>query len=196
MGKKTIIAVSIGAVILVAGGGYGVYHLVKSNASPVKVQSVSSLNMGWWGEGSSTSGIITANATQNVYLEDELVDKLYVKEGDQVKIGDKLLSYDTTLLELDLESEKLNRQATKLKIKTAEQDLEKLKKITPVPDGAASTGGQGDAVLVKTDAVMTAASEETGQFRETPDTGTQTPETSADGDTGARNTGTGERRGV
>lgn len=179
MRKKTIIAVSIGAVILVAGGGYGVYHLVKSNASPVKVQSVSSLNMGWWGEGSSTSGIITANATQNVYLEDELVDKLYVKEGDQVKIGDKLLSYDTTLLELDLESEKLNRQATKLKIKTAEQDLEKLKKITPVPDGAASTGGQGDAVLVKTDAVMTAASEETGQIPETPDTGTQTPETPA-----------------
>ena len=152
---------------------------VKSNASPVKVQSVSSLNMGWWGEGSSTSGIITANATQNVYLEDELVDKLYVKEGDQVKIGDKLLSYDTTLLELDVESEKLNRQATKLKIKTAEQDLEKLKKITPVPDGAASTGGQGDAVLVKTDAVMTAASEETGQIPETPDTGTQTPETPA-----------------
>ena len=176
MRKKTMIAVGIGVVILVAGGGYGIYHLVKNNASPVEVKSVSSLNMGWWGEGSSTSGIITANATQNVYLEDELVDKLYVKEGDQVKIGDKLLSYDTTLLELDLESEKLNRQATKLKIKTAEQDLEKLKKITPVPDGAASTGGQGDAVLVRTDVMMTATGEETEQ---TPDSGTQTPETPA-----------------
>ena len=142
MKKKTIIAISVGAAVLVAGGGYGIFRLVKSNAAPVEVTSVSRLNTGWWGESIPTSGIITSNATQEVHLSDnEIVDKLYVKEGDQVKVGDKLLSYDKTLLELDLESEKLAKQSIKLQIKSAKQDLEKLKKITPIPDSMYGDAG-------------------------------------------------------
>lgn len=162
MKKKTIAAITAGAVVLTVGGGFGIYKIIKSNASPVEVTPVSSLNTGWWGDTSSTSGIITANATQEVYLDgNELLDKVHVKEGDEVKIGDKLLSYDTTLLELDVESEELERQGIKLQIQAAEQELEKLKKITPVADNYYSEAGEsGGAVLVKTAAVMTATSAE------------------------------------
>ena len=196
MKKKTIIAISVGAAVLVAGGGYGIFRLVKSNAAPVEVTSVSRLNTGWWGESIPTSGIITSNATQEVHLSDnEIVDKLYVKEGDQVKVGDKLLSYDKTLLELDLESEKLAKQSIKLQIKSAKQDLEKLKKITPIPDSMYGDAGGANAVLVRTAAVMTTSGEQMpdaagGQPEaqaeqpagQTPDTQTarpdgQTPET-------------------
>lgn len=188
MKKKTIAAITAGAVVLTVGGGYGIYRIVKSNASPVEVKSVSSLNTGWWGDGSSTSGIITANATQEVYLDgNELLDKVHVKEGDEVKIGDKLLSYDTTLLELDVESEELERQGIKLQIKAAEQELEKLKKITPVADNYYGDAREnGGAVLVKTAAVMTATSAEGGtesqaesQTPESQAPETQAPETQA-----------------
>lgn len=176
MKKRTIAVIAAAAIVVVAGGGYGIYKLVKSNASPVEVTSVSSLNMGWWGDTSNTSGFITANATQEVYLDgNELVDKVHVKEGDEVKIGDTLLSYDTTLLELDVESEELEKQGVKLQIKAAEQELEKLKKITPVPDNAFGDAGMDDGtVLVKTQAVMTATSAETA-----PQTESQAPETQA-----------------
>lgn len=176
MKKRTIAVIAAAAIVVVAGGGYGIYKLVKSNASPVEVTSVSSLNMGWWGDTSNTSGVITANATQEVYLDgNELVDKVHVKEGDEVKIGDTLLSYDTTLLELDVESEELEKQGVKLQIKAAEQELEKLKKTTPVPDNAFGDAGMDDgAVLVKTQAVMTATSAETA-----PQTESQAPETQA-----------------
>ena len=59
------------------------------------VTQVSYLNSGWWDEGTSTSGYVTANASQDVYLEsDSIVEKVYVKKGDKVKIGDTLLEYD------------------------------------------------------------------------------------------------------
>lgn len=192
MKRKTLIAASVGAAVLVIGGGYGVYHIVKSNADPVDVISVSSLNSGWWGDGTSTSGTITANANQEVHLTDgEVIDKVYVKEGDKVKIGDKLLAYDTTLLELDLESEKLDRQSIKLNIKAAQQELEKLKKITPIADNQYGDASDGNgAVLVKTRMVMTATESEPGQTEtsapetqppssEPAQTETKAPETSA-----------------
>ncbi len=116
-------------VLVVTGAGFGIYKLVQNSADPVEVMPVSNLSTGWFGESMPTYGVITSNATQDVFLDsDELVDKVFVKEGDKVKIGDKLLAYDTTLLELDLESEKLDAQAIDLQIKAAEQELERLKK--------------------------------------------------------------------
>lgn len=183
MKKKTIAAIAVGSAVLVAGGGYGIYTIVRNSGGPVEVTPVSNLNTGWWGDTSSTSGVITANATQEVYLdENELLDKVHVKEGDEVKIGDKLLSYDTTLLELDVESEKLARQGIQLEIKTAQQDLEKLKKITPVPDNYYGDAGDDDAMLVRTASVMTAVSAEDGTQTPLAEDGageTQTPDTKA-----------------
>lgn len=161
MKKKTVILVSAVAILAVAGGGYGIYRLVKSNAAPVEVTSVSSLNSGYWGYSEQTTGIITSNATQDVYLSDsDVIDTVFVEEGDEVKVGDKLLAYDTTLLELDLEAEKLEKQSIQLQIKSAQQDLEKLKKITPVPDNYFGDAGS-DAVLVKNQTVLTSTMSET-----------------------------------
>ena len=181
MKKRTIAGICLASVVVIAGGGYGINKVVRSNASPVAVQTVSSLNTGWWGGSMPTSGIITANASQEVYLDGEqLIDKVHVKEGDKVKIGDKLLSYDTTLLDLDLESEKLEKKSLELQIKAAEQELEKLKTITPVADSddggnsdgyyddgsdlddGTDLGGEArgkDAVLISNKTILTATSE-------------------------------------
>lgn len=147
MKKRVIAGICAAVVLVVAGAGFGIYKLVQNSADPVEVMPVSNLSTGWFGESMPTYGVITSNATQDVFLDsDELVDKVFVKEGDKVKIGDKLLAYDTTMLELDLESEKLDAQAIELQIKAAKQELERLKKITPVPDnyGGPSGGGSFD----------------------------------------------------
>ena len=55
---------------------------VRGGGSAVDVTQVSYLNSGWWDEGTSTSGYVTANASQDVYLEsDSVVEKVYVKRG-------------------------------------------------------------------------------------------------------------------
>ena len=180
MKKRVIAGICAAVVLVVTGAGFGIYKLVQNSADPVEVMPVSNLSTGWFGESMPTYGVITSNATQDVFLDsDELVDKVFVKEGDKVKIGDKLLAYDTTLLELDLESEKLDAQAIDLQIKAAEQELERLKKISPVPDnyGGPSGGGGGfdfpddddddddeasakQAGLIQNTSVMVAASQE------------------------------------
>ena len=140
MKKRTIILITIFSLAAVGGGGYGIYHLVKNGGDPVEVTSVANLNQGYWGSETSSSGTITSKANQEVHLEsNNLVDQVYVKEGDKVKVGDKLLSYDTTLLELNLESYQLEGKSIELEIKGAEKDLKKLKSITPVADSSSSS---------------------------------------------------------
>ena len=139
MKKRTIILITIFSLAAVGGGGYGIYHLVKNGGDPVEVTSVANLNQGYWGSETSSSGTITSKANQEVHLEsNNLVDQVYVKEGDKVKVGDKLLSYDTTLLELNLESYQLEGKSIELEIKGAEKDLKKLKSTTPVADSSSS----------------------------------------------------------
>ena len=139
MKKRTIILITIFSLAAVGGGGYGIYHLVKNGGDPVEVTSVANLNQGYWGSETSSSGTITSKANQEVHLDsNNLVDQVYVKEGDKVKVGDKLLSYDTTLLELNLESYQLEGKSIELEIKGAEKDLKKLKSTTPVADSSSS----------------------------------------------------------
>lgn len=139
MKGKSILIIGVAVVVGVAAVA-GVAGTVKNAGSPVEVTQVSYLNSNWWDYSMSSGGYITANASQQVYLDsDTIVEKVYVKEGDQVKIGDTLLDYDKTLLELELEEEKLNGQIMELELKGAENDLAKLKTITPVADSEGSS---------------------------------------------------------
>ena len=202
MKKRTIILITIFSLAAVGGGGYGIYHLVKNGGDPVEVTSVANLNQGYWGSETSSSGTITSKANQEVHLEsNNLIDQVYVKEGDKVKVGDKLLSYDTTLLELNLESYQLEGKSIELEIKGAEKDLKKLKSITPVADSSSSassdisnwenddsgsysdsdSGIDDQAKAILNPMNLTAAAEG-GEETQTPETAaapeTQAPETS------------------
>lgn len=140
--KKKNVMIITAAVLVCAITITGIARAVRGGGSAVDVTQVSYLNSGWWDEGTSSSGYVTANASQDVYLEsDSVVEKVYVKKGDKVKIGDTLLEYDKTLLQLNLEEEQINKQIQELELQGAKNDLEKLKKITPVPDSEGSSSG-------------------------------------------------------
>lgn len=132
--KKKWIAAFIAAGVLLLGG-VTVYAVKTSSQSTVKVVSVSDMSGGGGWFDNSLSGNITSDVSQNIYLADsQKVKKIYVKEGDTVKVGDDLLTYDMTLENLDLEMKKLEKQGIELNIEKANREITKLKNTKPSSD--------------------------------------------------------------
>lgn len=140
MKKKLGIMAGVAAGVVLLGGTL-VFAVNSAGRQKVKVISVSELSgyaggMGYW----STSGNITSDVSQNIYLADsQTVQEIFVKEGDTVKEGDPLISYDMTLTNLELEMKRLDRQGIELNIRKASEDIKKLKNTKPVQEN-----GDGD----------------------------------------------------
>ena len=135
MKKRTVVLIGLLVTALVGGGVYGAYRLVAGNGSPVTVTPVAYLNTGSWDYSMPSYGTITANATQEVYLSsDQTIANINVQEGDRVSVGDVLMSYDTTMLELELESAQLNCKTLELQLLSEQKELERLNNITPIAD--------------------------------------------------------------
>lgn len=133
MKKKWIVAFIAAGVLLL--GGVTVYAVKTSSQSTVKVVSVSDMSGGGGWSDNSLPGNITSDVSQNIYLADsQTVKKIHVKEGDTVKVGDDLLTYDMTLENLDLEMKKLEKQGIELNIEKAKREITKLKNTKPSSD--------------------------------------------------------------
>ncbi len=71
------------------------------------------------GDQSSTYGNATSDFVQELYPDKEkAISKIFVKEGDTVKIGDTLLQYDTTKLQLKVESKELEEKKKKYELES------------------------------------------------------------------------------
>lgn len=134
LSKKKIIVIAGAAVIVIGAASYFLAtHLGGTVDGTAYVESVKDI-MGY-GSGSGMNnrytGEVEAQDSWNITLESDLsVDECYVKEGDQVKEGDKLFSYNTEELRLakeraELEVETLKNENTQLErdIKTYQSDL-------------------------------------------------------------------------
>ena len=133
---KKVISVVLAAAIA-AGAGYGIFRAVRATTSQstVTVYHASDLNYGGgYGYDSQTmEGIVTTDASQNIYVTDtEDIKNVYVKQGQAVREGDILLEYDTTKTSLNLQQEKLNNQQIRLNIEVAEKNLDTLRRMKPV----------------------------------------------------------------
>lgn len=109
----------------------------RAHATTVKVIPVSDLDQRmYYGEGESmVYGEISTSVTQKVTLiDDAIIEKVYVKQGDRVKPGDPLLTYDMTLKQLELELAKLQKQDLENKLIRAQERLESLKNGGPITD--------------------------------------------------------------
>lgn len=127
--KKLIAVISASlAVVLVAGI---VLLAVNAGGAPVKVASVSVMNQGYWGGNSQISeyGNIVADMNQTINYDDSLtIKEIYVKEGDKVKAGDPLISYDTTLVEMEYDMKKMQIEGIGLKIQNLQAEIDQLKR--------------------------------------------------------------------
>lgn len=127
--KKGIIITSVCAFTLV-----GIkFYLSLSNT--IEVHSVSSLNTGYWDNPSTSTGLVSNSDTQSVlYDSSKTITQVFVKEGQQVSIGDPLLSYDLTTLQSAVDTSQLNVEKVQNAITLAEHELKKLLNTTPIPD--------------------------------------------------------------
>ena len=131
--KKIILAVT--AVVLVAALGLGIWYFTLGKPKdPVKVFSFNYLGMTeYWGDNQESYGPVTTDRIQTVYISDtQTVTEVHVEPGAQVKKGDLLLSFDTTLSDLALERKRLDVEKLKLQLLDAEEYLKELKNMRPM----------------------------------------------------------------
>lgn len=101
---------------------------VKENQ--VFVQKVSDLaQMGNLGATDRFSGLVVSESVTEIQRdEDKVVESLYVREGDDVKEGQKLFCYDTDQLQLTLEKQKLELEQLQSSIENYGVQIAQLEK--------------------------------------------------------------------
>ena len=127
--KKGIIAAA--CVVGVCGAVWGGLTIARNaQRGDVNVYAVNECAMtDYWGDTSNTSGMVTTDKLQKIYIsQSQTVKKVWVKEGDSVKKGTVLVSYDSTLTQATVERAKIDydRQAENLEV--MKNGLELLKK--------------------------------------------------------------------
>lgn len=157
--KRIIVGVLIAA--LASAGIYtGLMHVKESKVTEVPVTSVSNLMTDWYSE-TTLDGTITTNVAQNVNMDkDMIIEKIYVSQGDDVKRGDNLISFDMTLVEMELNIAKLKLQKQEQDLTKAQNRLTSLQNGGPIEDSTDSTddtelnstdGNTGDSNMTSTD---------------------------------------------
>lgn len=127
--KKGIIITSICAFTLV-----GIKFYLNST-NKIDVNSVSTLNTGYWDNPSTSTGFVSNSDTQSVlYDASKTITQVFVQEGQQVNAGDPLLSYDLTTLQSAVDTSQLDVEKAQNAIALAEHELKKLLNTTPIPD--------------------------------------------------------------
>ena len=129
--KLKKILITAACVVGVCGAVWGGLTIARNaQRSDVKVYSVNDFCMtDYWGDTSSTSGMVTTDKIQKVFLSSsQTVNKVWVAEGDSVRKGDKLISYDSTLTQASVEQAKIDYDRQDESLTTAKNELEYLKK--------------------------------------------------------------------
>lgn len=131
--KKIIITVT--AVVLVVAIGLGVWFGVsRGRSEPVKVFAFNRVGMTeYWGDSQESYGPVSTDKIQTVFLSStQTVTEMKVAQGDEVKKGDVLMTFDTTLSDLQLERKRLEVEKLKLDLETAQKKLKDIQNMKPM----------------------------------------------------------------
>ncbi len=131
--KKIIITVT--AVVLVAAIGLGVWFGVsRGRSEPVQVFAFNNIGMTeYWGDSQESYGPVSTDKIQTVFLSStQTVTEMKVAQGDTVKKGDVLMTFDTTLSDLQLERKRLEVEKLKLDLETAQKKLKDIQNMKPM----------------------------------------------------------------
>lgn len=119
-------------LLIVAAIVVGIFYFRKEKRR-IEVQLVAQLN--WYGDqnGVTGSGNIISDGSQSVFLsKDNPIGKVYVQKGQQVSIGDPLLSYDMTKAKIQLEIKKLEMEKIQFEQAIAQKEWKELSEMKPL----------------------------------------------------------------
>lgn len=136
MKKKNKFLAPLISLLLIAaiGGGIAAYFITRPK-DPVPVYSIQDcyLYSYYWDGGNNTDGIVTSDKLQTVYLSpSQEVTEVNVQMGQQVHVGDTLLTYDTTLSQITLERQRLDIERKKLLLEDYKKQLEAINRMKPI----------------------------------------------------------------
>lgn len=125
MSKTKRLLIILLSVVLVAGILLGVLFYLRAHRDPIGVYEVSNFSMTeYWGDNNESSGPVFADRMQDIYLSDtQTVTEILVQEGQQVRKGDKLMTFDTTLSEIALSRSEIKVQQLQLDLERAKKEL-------------------------------------------------------------------------
>ena len=134
--NKKKLWVLLTALLLVAAIVAGVVFIPKLNQEPVYVygfmDGIAGMSDYYEGTGES-SGMVTTDRIQTVYLSGtQTITEILVSEGQEVKKGDVLFTYDTTLSDIELQKKDISVQQAKLDLETAKQELAVINSYVPI----------------------------------------------------------------
>jgi multidrug efflux pump subunit AcrA (membrane-fusion protein) len=123
-GRKVVAAV-VAVAILAGGGGGGFAYYRANHQSQVNVYSMDDIAMtDYWGDQSESDGPVSAEDLQTVFLSStQQLSEILVTQGQEVKVGDPLFTYDSTLTQLDLDRASLEIQQKQLDLEAAKKSL-------------------------------------------------------------------------
>lgn len=129
--KKRLLIILIAAVLVIAIALILVFQHFGRKA--VKVYPVADLlMMDYYGDDSAMEGTVRSEGIQKVFVSDtQKVNEIYVQKGQHVEVGDALLSYDTTLTEIELERASLAVKKLELELNNAKAELSKINALVP-----------------------------------------------------------------
>lgn len=134
--KRTRRIIIISAVaVLIVGLLLGIWFYLqyRNDQKTVEVIPVNQITDYYWGDQSSSSGMVVSDYVQELFHDDnKLVSQIFVEEGQEVHIGDPLLQYDQVRLEFDVRAKKIALETADLHISTAQNQLRKLQNTRPV----------------------------------------------------------------
>ena len=125
--------IPVAAVVMAAALGAGIWFGTRGSGEPVSVYPFQYIGMPeFWGDAQESYGPVTTDKIQTEFLSDtQTVTEVKVQNGDSVKKGDILFSFDTTLDALSLERKRLDVEKIKVQIKAAEERLQDTRKLIP-----------------------------------------------------------------
>ena len=132
-GKKILITVV--CLVLVAAIGAGAWFVTANKGGePVNVFPFMYVGMTeYWGDSQESYGYVQTDGVQTVYLSGtQKVTEVFVEMGQEVKKGDVLMSFDTTLSDLALERKRLDVEKLKLQLEDAKQRLREINAMRPM----------------------------------------------------------------
>lgn len=138
--KKKYTVAAIAAVVGIAAVTGGIAIARKVVAGDAKVYAASNFIMtDYYADSSTYSGYVTADKMQAVYVSStQQVTSIAVTEGQEVKTGDLLMTYDTTLSDIELKKAEISVQRLKLQLENAKAELAEIQKLKPYVEPVAT----------------------------------------------------------
>ena len=135
--RKTVAILAL-AAILVVGGGTLLLRSRSGAREPVNVYPFHYIGMTeYWGDAQESYGPVKSDRVQTIFLsESQTITEIKVAEGDTVKKGDLLMTYDTTLSDISVERKRLLVERLKLQLQNAQARLQEINAMVPMDSSA------------------------------------------------------------